>query len=68
MDGLNMERIKAPTVEELQILMQDIQDRRTALMDKYGLFGGGEMVNLQMDVLNKSYDKLELQLDKLNSI
>lgn len=68
MDGLNMTRVEAPTFEELQKLMQDIQDRRTTLMDKYGLFGGGEMVNLQMDVLNKSYDKLELQLDKLNSI
>ena len=59
-----METIKKPTKEELKKMMQDIQDRRVKLMDKHGLFGGGEMVNLQMDVLNKSYDKLKLQLDK----
>jgi len=61
-----MSIVQAPTKEELLNLRADIQARRTALLDKYGIFGGGEMVNIQMEVLNKSYDKVQNQLDKLN--
>jgi len=61
-----MSIVQAPTKEELLNLRVDIQARRTALLDKYGIFGGGEMVNIQMGVLNKSYDKVQNQLDKLN--
>lgn len=60
-----MEQIRKPTKAALEKLIEDIQKRRSNLMDKYGLFGGGEIVNWQMDVLNKSYDKLKTQLDKL---
>lgn len=61
-----MSIVQAPTKAELEALAEDIQNRRVALLDKYGLFGGGEIVNMKFDVLNKSYDKIQAQLDKLS--
>ena len=61
-----LETIKVPTKDEIVIMMEDIQKRRTDILDKHEIFGGGEIVNMQMDVLNKSYDKLQKQLDTLN--
>ena len=60
-----MEKVKQPTLDELKSLRKDLHDRKVALLDKYGIFGGGEMVNVQHEVLNKSIDKVESQIKAL---
>lgn len=55
--------IQRPTKEELQAILEDIRTRRSVLMDKYGLLGGGETVNIVIDGLNKMYDKTKAQID-----
>tara|TARA_R110000868_G_C10728287_1_gene751362 strand:+ start:193 stop:369 length:177 start_codon:yes stop_codon:yes gene_type:complete len=57
-----MEKLKAPTQDELKAILKELHERKTALLDKYGIFGGGEMVNMQHDVINKSIEKVEAQL------
>jgi len=57
-----MEKITAPTQDELKATLKDLHERKAALLDKYGIFGGGEMVNIQHDRLNKSIDKVEAQI------
>jgi hypothetical protein len=57
-----MEELKAPTQDELKAILKDLHNRKTALLDKHGLFGGGEIVNMQHDVINKSIVKVEAQL------
>lgn len=58
-----MSIVKRPTKEELQKIVDDLHHRRTALLDKYGLLGGGETVNIIMNSLNSMYDKAKEQLD-----
>jgi len=62
-----MSKVEAPTKAEIEALMEDIRNRRTAYLDKYGLFGGGELINMKLDVLNKMWDKLKLQLDVIEA-
>lgn len=58
-------KVTAPTLEELEALERDLHNRKAALLDKHGIFGGGQVVNMQHDVLNKSLDKVEQQIKNL---
>tara|TARA_R110000803_G_scaffold57459_1_gene115372 strand:+ start:768 stop:944 length:177 start_codon:yes stop_codon:yes gene_type:complete len=57
-----MEELKAPTQDELKAILKELHERKTALLDKYSIFGGGHLVNMQHDVINKSIEKVEAQI------
>ena len=57
-----MEELKAPTQDELKAILKELHERKTALLGKYGIFGGGHLVNMQHDVINKSIEKVEAQI------
>jgi hypothetical protein len=60
-----MEIVKQPTLEELKSLRQELNQRKAALLDKHGIFGGGEVVKAQHHVINKSIEKLSAQIKEL---
>jgi hypothetical protein len=54
----------ALTKSEIQAKLDEIQKKRTDLMDKYGLFGGGQEINKLFDHLNQDYKSYEILLEQ----
>lgn len=50
------------TRKEIQAKLEEIHKKRTDLMDKYGLFGGGEEINKLFSQLNLDYRNYEALL------
>lgn len=53
--------MKTPTEQllETEEQLKEIHNKKVALLDKYGIFGGGQAVNQQFHLLNKQEDNLE---------
>lgn len=62
MSSLNQDR-----VDEIEKRLKEIQAQRVALLDKHGVFGGGQVVNRMFGRLNEQYDKLESELKSITN-
>jgi hypothetical protein len=60
-----MSILKEPTKFELEVLIKTIQERRVALLKKFGEFPKHESVNMMYEALNDSYNRTQKQLDTL---
>lgn len=50
------------TISEIQAKLDEIQKKRSDLMDKHGLFGGGQEINKLFSQLNLDYKNYEALL------
>lgn len=51
------------TDEQKSERIQELQDEKRALLDEYGLFGGGTMVTLQFQAINEALERLGVNQD-----
>ena len=55
------------TKAEIQAKLDEIQKKRSDLMDKHGLFGGGQEINKLFDHLNNDYKNYESMLREITN-
>lgn len=54
-----METNKLPiSEEERQSRIKELQSQKVALLDKYGIFGGGQLVNRMHEAINIQLEQL----------
>lgn len=58
-------RTKVDSEEEIKERLAEIHKEKVRLLDEHGVFGGGEEVQGQFDMLNAEEDELKLKLTAL---
>ena len=51
-------------INELDATKKDLQDIKTALLDKFGIFGGGVFINTIFEIINNREDSITAIINK----